>query len=112
MAGVIEIRTYRAQPGRRDELTELLEARVFRLHRDIGIRVLGIFPSADDSDTLVWLRAFPDAASRATMTKALYGGAEWTDELAGIVLPLIADHTVVLLDDAPSLWSRWPEPAA
>ena len=42
MAGVIEIRTYRAQPGRRDELTALLEDRVFPLHRDIGIRVLGI----------------------------------------------------------------------
>ena len=112
MAGVIEIRTYRAQPGRRDDLTELLESRVFRLHRDTGIRVLGVFPSADDADTLVWLRAFPDAASRDTMTKALYGSAEWTDELAGIVLPLIADHTAVLLEDAPSLWSRWPSSTA
>lgn len=109
MAGVIEIRTYRAQPGRRDELTELLQTRVFKLHADIGIRVLGVFPSADDADTLVWLRAFPDAASRDAMTKAFYGSAEWTDDLAGVVLPLIADHTVVLLDDAPSLLSRWPE---
>jgi len=108
MAGVIEIRTYRAQPGRRDELTDVLEARVFPLHRDIGIRVLGIFPSADDSDTLVWLRAFPDAASKESMTKALYGGPEWTDEVAGLVLPLIAEHTVVTMNDAPDLWSRWP----
>ena len=112
MAGVIEIRTYRAQPGRRDELTEVLQTRVFKLHRDTGMRVLGVFPSADDSDTVVWLRAFPDAASRETMTKAFYGSAEWTDELAGLVLPLIAEHTVVLLDDAPSLWSRWPDAAA
>jgi hypothetical protein len=112
VAGVIEIRTYRAQPGRRDELTELLETRVFALHRETGIRVLGVFPSADDADTLVWLRAFPDATSRETMTKAFYGSAVWTDELAGIVLPLIADQTAVLLDDAPSLWHRWPESAA
>jgi hypothetical protein len=112
VAGVIEIRTYSAQPGRRDELTELLETRVFRLHRDIGMRVLGVFPAADDSDTLVWLRASPDAASHDSMLKAFYSSAEWTDELAGIVLPLIADHTAVLLDDAPSLLSRWPEPGA
>ena len=111
MAGVIEIRTYRAQPGRRDELTALLESRVFPLHRDVGIRVIGIFPSADDADTLVWLRAFPDAASKQSMTTTLYGGTEWTDELAGLVLPLIAGHEVVQLDDAPDLWSRWPEPA-
>jgi hypothetical protein len=112
VAGVIEIRTYRAQPGRRDELTEVLQTRVFKLHRDVGIRVLGIFPSAEDSDTLVWLRAFPDAASRETMTKAFYGSAEWTDDLAGVVLPLIADHTAVLLEDAPSLWNRWPDTTA
>jgi len=112
VSGVIEIRTYRAQAGRREELTELLEARVFPLHRETGIRVLGVFPSAEDSDTLVWLRAFPDADSRDAMTKALYGSKEWTDELAGVVLPLIADHTAVLLDDTPSLLSRWPEPAA
>ena len=108
MTGVIEIRTYHAQPGRRDELTELLETRVFKLHQDIGIRVLGVFRSADEADTVVWLRAFPDPDSRDAMTKAFYGSAEWTDELAGIVLPLIAEHTVVLLDDTPSLWSHWP----
>jgi hypothetical protein len=110
--GVIEIRTYRAQPGRRDELTEVLQTRVFKLHGEVGIRVLGIFPSAEDADTLVWLRAFPDVDSRETMTKAFYGSAEWTDDLAGIVLPLIADHTVVLLDDAPSLWNNWPDTTA
>jgi hypothetical protein len=108
VAGVIEIRTYRAQPGRRDELTEVLEARVFPLHKDIGIRVLGIFPPADEADTLVWLRAFPDAASKDSMTKALYGGPAWTGEIAGLVPPLIAEHTVVTIDDAPGLWSRWP----
>jgi hypothetical protein len=108
MTGVIEIRTYHAQPGGRDELTRLLEDRVFPLNRDLGIRVLGVFPSADDDDTLVWLRAFPDADSRESLTKALYGSSEWTDELSAVVLPLIADYSVALIDDAPGLWHRWP----
>ncbi len=108
MAGVIEIRTYRAQPGRSGELTALLVDRVFPVHQDLGIRVLGVFPSAEDNDTLVWLRAFPDAASRETMTKAFYTGNQWTEELAGLVLPLIAEHSVVLIEDTPGLWDRWP----
>jgi hypothetical protein len=108
MAGVIEIRTYRAQSGSRGELTRLLQDGVFPVHHDLGIRVLGVFPSAEDDDTLVWLRAFPDADSREAMTKAFYSGSQWTDELAGQVLPLIAEHSVVLIEDAPGLWDRWP----
>ncbi|MGH3303165.1 MAG: NIPSNAP family protein [Streptosporangiaceae bacterium] len=108
MAGVIEIRTYRAQPGERGELTRLLQDRLFPVHQDLGIRVLGVFPSAEDDNTLVWLRAFPDADSREAMTKAFYGGSQWTDELAGLILPLIAEHSVILIEDTPGLWDRWP----
>jgi hypothetical protein len=53
MAGVIEVRTYRAQPGQRDEIMRLMRARAFPIHRDLGMRVLGPFPSAEDEDTFV-----------------------------------------------------------
>jgi NIPSNAP len=108
MAGVIEVRTYRAQPGGRGELARLLQDRVFPAQREAGMQILGVFPSTEDDDTLVWLRAFPDTDSRDAMTKAFYGGSQWTDELAGLVMPLIAEHTVVLIEDAPRLWDRWP----
>lgn len=108
MAGVIEIRTYRAQPGGRGELIQLLQDRLFPVHQDLGIQVLGVFPSAEDGDTLVWLRAFPDAASREAMTRAFYSGSQWTDELAGLILPLIAEHSVAVIEDAPGLCGRWP----
>jgi hypothetical protein len=42
------------------------------------------------------------------MTKAFYSGSQWTDELAGLVLPLIAEHSVAVIEDAPGLWGRWP----
>lgn len=108
MAGVIEIRTYRARPGGRAELTRLLQDRVFPAQEDAGMRVLGVFPAVEDDDTLVWLRGFPDADSREAMTKAFYGGSLWTDELAGVVMPLIDEHSVVLIEDAPGMWDRWP----
>lgn len=110
MAGVIEVRTYKIRPGERDQVMELLRTRLFPLHHEIGIRVLGPFPSAEDEDTLVWLRAFPDAASRDTMTEALYGGARWKDELAGLILPAITKHHVAVLEDATDLWNVWPQP--
>jgi len=112
VAAVIEIRTYRIRPGQRDEIMGLLRDRLFPVHREIGIRVAGPFPSAEDEDTFTWLRAFPDAASRDTMIKTLYSGPVWKDELEGIILPAITEHTVAVVDDAPGMWSHWPEPGA
>jgi hypothetical protein len=109
VAGVIEVRTYKIRPGQRDQIMELLRSRLFPLHQEIGIRVLGPFPSAEDQDTLVWLRAFPDAASRDSMTKTLYGGPAWKDELEQLILPSITDHHVALVEDTTDLWSNWPQ---
>lgn len=111
MAAVIEIRTYRIRPGQRDEIMALLRNRLFPVHREIGIKVVGPFPSAEDEDTFTWLRAFPDGASRDSMTKTLYSGPVWKDELEGIILPAITEHTVAVVHDAPGLWSQWPQTA-
>jgi NIPSNAP len=109
VAAVIEVRTYKIRPGQRDEIMGLLRDRLFPLHREIGIRVLGLFPSAEDQDTFTWLRAFPDADSRDAMCKTLYGGAEWKDELQELIVPAITEHNVAVLEDAPGLWDCWPE---
>jgi hypothetical protein len=42
------------------------------------------------------------------MTKAFYGSSQWTEELAGLVRPLMADLTVALIEDAPGFRDRWP----
>ncbi len=112
MAAIIEVRTYRARPGQRDTLTELMRTRAFPVHRELGMRVLGPFPSADDPDTFVWLRAFPDAASRDPMKEAFYGGRPWTEELEALMMPLIAEYGAVVVEDTAGLWGRWPEPRA
>lgn len=109
MAGVIEIRTYRIQPGRRAEIIAVLRDRLFPAHRDIGIRVLGPFPSAEDEDTLVWLRGFPDAESRETMTKAFYGSQLWRDELQDAIVPAMTGYDVTVIEDTVGLWDRWPD---
>jgi NIPSNAP len=109
MAAVIEVRTYRTQPGQRDKFMELLRTRCIPVQQELGMRILGPFPSVDDQDTLVWLRAFPDAASRDPMKDAFYGGRPWVGELEPVMMPMIAEYGAVVVEDTAGLWRRWPE---
>jgi hypothetical protein len=109
MTAVIEVRTYRTTPGSRETVIEAMLTRSFPVFRDIGIKVLGPFPSQDDEDTFVWLRAFPDAVSRNPMKDAFYGGDLWLDELEAELMPLIAGYDSVLVEDLVGLWKVWPE---
>jgi hypothetical protein len=111
MAAVIEVRTYRTTtPGARAELMAAMRARTFPEHRRLGMKVLGPFPSLEHDDTFVFLRAFPDAASRAPMKDAFYGGPLWIEELEPRLMPLIAHYEAVLVEDQDGLWDAWPEP--
>ena len=109
MTAVIEVRTYRTTPGSRETLIEAMLTRSFPVLRDIGMKALGPFPSRDDEDTSVWLRAFPDAASRSPMKDAFYGGDLWLEELEAELRPLIAGHESVLVEDLVGLWEVWPD---
>lgn len=108
MAAVIEVRTYTTHPGKRDEVIELLEGRLFPEMERLSIKVLGCYPSVEDADTFVWLRAFPDAASREQLTKDLYGGRLWTEELAEPIVSRIASMRVATVEDTTGLWEGWP----
>lgn len=108
MAAVIEFRTYTAQPGKRAEVIELLEGRFFAEMERLGIKVLGCYPSLEDEHTFVWLRAFPDRDGHEELTKALYGGALWKEELEEPVVSRIASLSVSTVEDARGLWDAWP----
>ena len=58
-------------------------------------------------DTFVWLRAFPDAASRDPMKEAFYGGRPWVEELEALMMPLIAEYGAVVVEDTADLWGCW-----
>jgi hypothetical protein len=110
MAAVIEVRTYRAKAGQRGQLLELLRTRGFPVQRELGMKVLGPFPSLEDDVTFVWLRAFPSPESRDPMKEAFYGGSEWLGELEDMLMPLIDAYEARLVDDTEGLWAAWPEP--
>ena len=80
-------------------------------HTTIGMKFLGPFLSTEDDQTLVWLRAFPDAASRQSMKDPFYGGELWLEERESVVMPLIEHYESVLVEDTIGLWDSWPETA-
>src|ERR1700677_3103412 len=109
MAGVIEVRSYRAKQGMREELLKLLHSRAFPLHRTLGMKVLGPFPTREDDVGFVWLRGFPDEASRDSLKAAFYEGPDWLDGLEAQILPMLDEYSAIVVEDTVDLWSNWPE---
>jgi hypothetical protein len=113
MSAVIEVRTYRAKPGMREPLLALLQTRAFPLQRQLGMKILGPFPNQADDDEFVWLRGFPDEASREPLKVAFYQGEEWLEDLEAEAMPMLDDYSAIVVHDTADLWSRWPaEPPA
>ena len=108
MTAVIEVRTYRAKPSMSKSLLDLLQSSAFPLQRELGMRLLGPFPSKEDDVTFVSLRGFPDGASRALLKAVFYEGAAWLQALEAQVLPMLDDFAAVVVQDTADLWSRPP----
>jgi hypothetical protein len=103
---IIEMRTYKTQPGRRAEFLHIFRSRSIPPHVEIGMKILGPFLSIEDPDTFFFMRGFPDLASREPMKARFYEGALWKQELESILMPMIDKYDVVLVDDPDGL-VRW-----
>jgi NIPSNAP len=103
---IVEMRTYRLKPGRREEFVAIFLARSLPAHQEIGMKILGPFLSVEDSDVFFFMRAFPDLASREPMKARFYEGPLWKQELEPVLLPMIDRYDVVLVD-APDGLGDW-----
>lgn len=74
---IVELRRYTLRPGARDTLIELFEQHFIAGQEAEGIALLGRYRDLDNPDLFVWVRAFPDSATRATSLAAFYGGPVW-----------------------------------
>ncbi|KJY38801.1 nipsnap superfamily protein [Streptomyces sp. NRRL S-495] len=77
LSQIVELRRYTLHPGARDTLIELFEREFVTGQEAAGIAVGGRFRDLDDPDRFVWLRSFPDMASRRRSLEAFYGGPVW-----------------------------------
>jgi heme-degrading monooxygenase HmoA len=103
---IVEMRTYQAKPGQREEFIQIFLARSLPAHQQIGMKILGPFLSVEDPDAFFFMRAFPDLASREPMKAQFYEGALWKQELEHVLLPMLEKYEVVVVD-APGGLGDW-----
>lgn len=103
---IIEMRTYKLKPGKRDHFLEIFRSRSIPAHAEIGMKILGPFLSLEDPDTFFFMRGFPNLASREPMKAKFYKGELWKSELEAVLMPMLEKYDVVLVDD-PEEFVRW-----
>jgi len=97
---LVELRRYTLHPGRRDDLIALFEREFIESQEALGMRVIGQFWDLDDPDRFVWMRGFPDMASRAASLGAFYGGPVWKQHNRQANGAMIDSDNVLLLRPA------------
>jgi hypothetical protein len=100
---IIEMRTYKTKPGQRDAFLALFSAKSMPAHREIGMKIMGPFPSLEDADTFFFMRGFPDLVSRQPMRDRFYQGDLWKQELEHTLLPMLEKYDVVLVEAGEDL---------
>jgi hypothetical protein len=80
-----ELRQYRAQPGRRDDLARYMEEVIIPFQASKGMVIVASFVGEAEDDLYVWIRRFEDEADRERLYEAVYGSDRWKNEIAPVV---------------------------
>jgi hypothetical protein len=94
---VLELRQYTLHPGKRDTLIELFDREFVETQEAHGMRVLAQFRDLDRPDHFVWLRGFPDLASRGSQLEGFYTGPVWKAHRDAANATMIDSDDVLLL---------------
>ena len=98
---IVEVRSYRIKPGRREEFIEFFESRSIPALRAGGMKVFGPLLDLENPNKFVWLRMFPTLEAREQMRDAFYGGELWKNELEAIAMPMLESYDVILCATTP-----------
>ena len=96
--GVVELRQYTLQPGRRDELIELFDRELVETQEACGMQLLGQFRDEDRPDHFVWLRGFADMETRRQALTSFFSGPVWAMHARAAVATMIDSDDVYLLE--------------
>jgi hypothetical protein len=103
---IVEMRTYKTKPGCRSRFLEIFRGKSVPAHDQIGMKILGPFPSLEDPDIFFFMRGFPDLDSREPMKAKFYEGELWKNELENVLMPMLDKYEVVVVEDTEGL-IRW-----
>jgi hypothetical protein len=95
---VLEIRTYRLYPGKRDAFHRLFVDEALPLVREHGMRVVGFGPSRHDDNSYLLLRAFDSVEQRSDQEDAFYGSERWLRDYDDRVMAKIDIYATVVIE--------------
>ena len=105
---IVEVRSYRIKPGRREEFIKFFETRSIPALRAHGMKVLGPLLDLENPNKFVWLRSFPSLAERDRMKDDFYEGELWKQELEAIAMPMLESYDVILCETSPGYVNDGP----
>jgi hypothetical protein len=97
---IVELRQYTLHPGGRDVLIDLFDREFIEPQEALGMKIIGQFRDLDDRNRFVWLRGFPDMASRAQALQDFYGGPVWKAHREAANATMVDSDNVLLLRPA------------
>jgi hypothetical protein len=98
---IVEVRSYRIKPGRREEFIKFFLTRSIPALRSHGMNILGPLLDVENPNKFVWLRSFPSLSERDRMKEEFYEGDLWKNELEAIAMPMLESYDVILCETAP-----------
>ena len=104
---IVEVRSYRIKPGRREEFIKLFESRAIPALRKYGMQVVGPMLDVENPNKFVFLRSFPSLEERDRMKDAFYGSELWKKELEPLAMPLLDSYDVILCETSPGCVFDW-----
>src|ERR1044072_6751908 len=106
---IVEVRSYRIKPGKRDEFIRLFEKRAVAALRTYGMQVTGPFLDVENPNKFVFLRSFPSLEERDRMKDAFYGGELRKNELEDLAMPVLHSYDVILCETSPGCVFDWKQ---
>ena len=95
---IVEVRSYRIKPGKREEFIRLFETRAVPAQRTFGMNVIGPLLDVENPNKFVFLRSFPSLEERERIRNAFYSSELWKNELEGLAMPLLESYDVILCE--------------
>lgn len=104
---VVDLRQYTVYPGRRDRLIEVFDSSLVEGQEAEGMHIVGQFRDLDHPDRYVWLRGFPELATRGRALTNFYSGPVWKEH-GGAANETMQDSDDALLLTPVRLGSGYP----
>lgn len=104
---IVEVRSYRIKPGKRDEFIKFFETKSVPALREYGMKIVGPLLDVENPNKFVFLRSFPSLEDRERMKDAFYSSDIWTNELEGYAMPLLESYDVILCEASPGCVFDW-----